>query len=76
MIKVNLSTLLGKRKWKQADLKRHTGVRPNTISDLYNEEATAISFHNLELICKALECDISDLLEIVSEPSPDEANRS
>jgi len=71
MIKVHLSTLLGKRKWKQAELCRRTRIRANAISALYNETANAIAFDHLLLICKALECDISDLLEIV----PDETRQ-
>lgn len=35
MIRINLSTLLGKKRWTQADLARRTGIRPNTINDLY-----------------------------------------
>lgn len=36
MIRINLSTLLGKKRWTQADLARRTGIRPNTINDLYH----------------------------------------
>lgn len=35
MIRIHLSTRLGERKWTQADLARMTGIRPNTINDLY-----------------------------------------
>ena len=37
MIRIHLSTRLGERKWTQADLARMTGIRPNTINDLYDE---------------------------------------
>jgi putative transcriptional regulator len=72
MIKVHLSRLLGERKKKQSELARDTGIRPNTVSDLYNENATAISFVNIEAICRELKCGITDLLEIV----PDENDPS
>lgn len=44
MIQNNLSRILGERKWTQAELARRTGIRPNTISDLYNDVATAITY--------------------------------
>lgn len=37
MIRILLSTKLGEMKWSQADLARATGIRPNTISELYHE---------------------------------------
>ena len=37
MVRILLSTRLGERKWTQADLSRMTGIRPNTISELYHE---------------------------------------
>ena len=62
MIRVNLSKLLGERKMKQADLARITGIRPATINDLYHELAERISLEHLDLICEAVQCDLSDLL--------------
>ena len=62
MIRVNLSKLLGERKMKQADLARITGIRPATINDLYHELAERISLEHFDLICEALQCDLSDLL--------------
>ena len=63
MIRILLSARLGERRLKQAELSRMTGIRPNTISDLYNEMATRISFDDLDLICEALDCDITDILQ-------------
>lgn len=68
MIKILLSRKLGELRWTQADLARATGIRPSTICDLYNEMAERISLEHLDLICEALDCDISDIL--VREPSP------
>ena len=71
MIRVNLSKLLGERKMKQADLARITGIRPATINDLYHELAERISLEHLDLICEALQCDLSDLLvrDLIKRPS-------
>lgn len=65
MIRILLSARLGERRLKQSELSCMTGIRPNTISDLYNEMATRISFDDLDLICEALDCDITDLLQRV-----------
>lgn len=54
MVRILLSTRLGERKWTQADLSRMTGIRPNTISELYHEVATRISIDHIDLICEAL----------------------
>ena len=62
MVRILLSTRLGERRLTQADLSRMTGIRPNTISELYNEIATRVSLDHLDLICEALECDLTDLV--------------
>lgn len=64
MIHIKLAEKLAEKKWTQAQLARKTGIRPNTISDLYNEKASAITFYNLEKICTVLECSIEDFIEI------------
>ncbi|KAB0577288.1 putative transcriptional regulator [Fusobacterium naviforme] len=67
MIKILLSTRLGERRMTQAQLARKTGIRPNTIGELYNELAERVSLEHLDLICEALDCDLSDLIIRVSE---------
>ncbi len=67
MIKILLSTRLGERRMTQAQLARKTGIRPNTIGELYNELADRVSLEHLDRICEALDCDLSDLIIRVSE---------
>lgn len=62
MIRILLSTRLGELRWTQADLARKTGIRPSTINDLYHEFAERINLEHLDLICEALDCDISDII--------------
>jgi len=69
MIRILLSTRLGERRWTQADLARKTGIRPSTINDLYHDLAERINLEHLDLICEALDCDISDI--IVRIPNKD-----
>ena len=59
MIRVLLSRKLGELRWTQADLARKTGIRPNTINDLYHEMADRVSLEQIDLICEALNCDLS-----------------
>lgn len=67
MIRILLSTRLGERRWTQADLARMTGIRPSTINDLYHELAERVSLDHIDLICEALNCEVSDL--IMREPN-------
>ncbi len=62
MIRILLSTRLGERRYSQADLARMTQIRASTINDYYWELADRINLTHLDLICEALDCDISDLL--------------
>ncbi len=69
MIRILLSTRLGELRWTQADLARKTGIRPNTISDLYHEIADRVSLEQLDKICDALNCDLTDLIvRVPNEP--------
>lgn len=67
MIRILLSKKLGEIRWTQADLSRVTGIRPNTISELYHEMVERVSLEQLDLICEALNCEINEL--IVREPN-------
>ena len=62
MIRILLSRKLGELRWTQADLANATGIRPATISTLYNEFSERVNLEHLALICEALECDLTDIL--------------
>ena len=70
MIRILLSTLLGARRWTQRDLSRVTGIRPNTINDLYHEMTERVSLEELDLICEALNCQLSDLIVREANSTP------
>lgn len=70
MIRIYLSRLLGERRWTQADLSRATGIRPSTISDMYHEMSERVCLEHLDLICEALDCDLTDLLALVPNEEP------
>ncbi len=71
MIKIKLSDLLGKNKMNQKTLSTITGIRPATISKMYYEEVKRIDIKHLDNICKAFNCEISELLEFI----PDDNNK-
>ncbi len=70
MIKILLSKKLGEIRWTQADLSRATGIRPNTISELYHEMADRVSLEHLDLICEALNCNLNELIVRESNSTP------
>ncbi len=71
MIRILLSTRLGELKWTQANLARKTGIRANTISELYHEVAARVSLEQLDKICEVLDCDLTDLIvRVPNEPGP------
>ena len=68
MVKTQLPRLLGERAMKQAELSRMTGIRPNTINDLYRGMAESVKFDHLDRICKALDCTLAELLIFIPNP--------
>lgn len=63
MIVLHLSRLLGERKMPQSELARLTGIRPNTINELYHGTIERIGLDQLDRICEVLDCSLGELLE-------------
>lgn len=76
MIRILLSKKLGELRWTQADLARKTGIRPNTISEIYNEMADRVSLEHLDKICAALDCELSEIIVRVPTEIPEMEGRS
>lgn len=70
MIKITLSRKLGELRMNQAELARITNIRPTTISELYNEIAERVNLEHLDLICEALDCDITEIVVRVPNKEP------
>ena len=62
---VNLDVMLAKRKMKSKDLAEIIGITTANLSILKSGKAKAIRFSTLDAICKALDCQPSDILEYV-----------
>jgi putative transcriptional regulator len=48
-------------------LKRQTDLSYVTLSNLYHEKTTGVTYATVDRICKRLECNIGDLFEYVEE---------
>lgn len=70
MIRILLSAKLGEIRWTQADLARATGIRPNTINELYHELVDRVNLDHLDLICEALNCELDELIVRVPDEQP------
>jgi putative transcriptional regulator len=75
-IRILLSKKLGELRWTQADLARKTGIRPSTINEMYHEIIERVNLEHLDLICEALDCDLSEILVRIPNEVPKLGNRS
>ncbi len=64
MIKIKLKKLLADRGMTQSELAALTGIRPSTICDICNNTCTFLKLENIDKICLALGCEISELISL------------
>ena len=64
--------LLIDKDMKKKDLKAATGLSTTTLAKLGKNEN--VSTDILVKICKALECNIGDIMEVVEEDEPSKSN--
>lgn len=57
--------LLIDKKMSQADLRRESGIAPNTLTRLKRDEEVTLTV--LHKICKTLEVNIGDIMEFILE---------
>jgi putative transcriptional regulator len=60
---VNLDVMLAKRKMPLTELSQKVGITMSNLSILKSNKAKAVRFSTLDRICKALDCQPSDILE-------------
>ncbi len=63
MIIINLDVMMAKRKMSLNELSERVGITLANLSVLKNNKAKAIRFSTLDAICRALDCQPSDILE-------------
>ncbi len=59
--------MLAKRNMKSYELAETIGITTANLSILKTGKAKAMRFSTLEAICKALECQPSDILEYIED---------
>lgn len=75
MIKIKLSDLLGKHKMNQKTISKLTNIRPATISKMYYEEIKRIDIKHIDSLCKAFNCEVSELFEYIPTPEDKEKDK-
>lgn len=66
-IVVNLDVMMAKRMISSSQLAEQIDLTPANLSILKNNKAKAMRFSTLARICKALDCQPSDILEYIPE---------
>ena len=64
---VNLDVMMAKRKISLNELSERVGLTLSNLSILKTGKAKAIRFSTLEAICRALDCQPSDIFEYVND---------
>jgi putative transcriptional regulator len=71
MIIIKLDNVLKEKGISQRELSRRTGIRQPTVSEMCLNRSKSLPVENLDLICKELKCDLSDVVEFI-EDNPDQ----
>ena len=69
MIKFKVKVMLAIRGMTQKELAEKTGIRPPTISAICLGTVKHLPIEGLDKICSVLNCQPSDLMEYVDEPT-------
>lgn len=67
MIENRLAILLAKKKIDRRELVKLTGLDNHTVRKLVFGETSRIELKTLELLCFALNCDVSDIFRYVPD---------
>jgi len=67
MLKCKLSTIMGERRLKVADVARGAGVHRNIVTNYYRDEIAMLSKDVLNRLCVFLKVSPGDLLEYVPD---------
>ncbi|MFY9190338.1 MAG: helix-turn-helix transcriptional regulator [Lawsonella sp.] len=62
--------LLVDKKMSKADLRKASGISPNTMTKLSRDEAVMLNV--LDKICKTLNVNYGDIVDYISEENPEE----
>ncbi|MBP5270822.1 MAG: helix-turn-helix transcriptional regulator [Clostridia bacterium] len=63
MIVINLDVMMTKRKMSLGELSEKVGITLANLSILKTGKAKAVRFSTLDAICRALDCEVGDIIE-------------
>ncbi|MBO7375975.1 MAG: helix-turn-helix transcriptional regulator [Clostridia bacterium] len=63
MIVINLDVMMAKRKMSLGELSDKVGITLANLSILKTGKAKAVRFSTLDAICRALDCEVGDVIE-------------
>ena len=70
---VNIDVIMARRKMSLGELAERVNITPANLSILKTGKAKAVRFSTLSAICRALDCQVGDILEYVpSDGAEDE----
>lgn len=75
MINIRVAELMGRHRLTKKALAEITGIRPNTVSALWNGTVKRLEIEHLDKLCAALDCQPGDLFEYVKEEAPANATQ-
>lgn len=58
---------MGERRLKVADVCRDTGLKRTTVGRLYHEDVVKLDLETLEILCRYLDVDIAEILELTDD---------
>ena len=67
MVKVNIKDILKEKGKTKYWLVKESELNYQSISDIMNNQTTAIRFDTMEKLCAVLECTPNDLFTIISD---------
>jgi len=67
VIRSNLKALLQSRNKSLYRLEKETGIAHTTLTRIRDSKTKGIDYRVLEAICRALECEVGELLEVSDE---------
>lgn len=73
MVKFNIKSLRDAHNMSQKELQKLSQIRKPTLSAIENSSVKTISMVQINALCKAFDCQISDLMEYIPNPLYDEA---
>ncbi len=66
-VRVKLKEALARRRLSIVELSDRTGIAVRDLEVLRDQKAMAMRFKTLEALCRALNCDPGDLLDIADD---------